>query len=172
MSAAKLKLGIQGGGTDKGDRVTRNHNLVVANFTREATQQLKNRPCELYPGGMCLWLPAIGLYAYPDIVVVCGEPVFEDEHSSILINPTLIAEVYSEKTRLLDHNEKFKCYRVAGSLIEYILIAQDRCQVEQFTKQPNGGWLYRVEESLGGVLALDSVQCMLKLREVYDKVKL
>ena len=57
---------------------SRKHNLVVTNIIREVSQQLKGKPCETYSTDMRVRVPATGLYTYADVVVVCGEPVFED----------------------------------------------------------------------------------------------
>jgi len=151
---------------------SRAHNLIVTNITREVSQQLKGRPCELYPTDMRVRVPATGLYTYPDVVVVCGEPVFEDEHVDTLLNPTLIVEVLSESTESYDRGKKFSHYQTVGSLVEYLLVAQDECRVEQFVKQPDGHWLYTDARSSEGSLELASIQCVLMLKEVYDKVAL
>ena len=37
-----------------------------------------------------------GLYAYPDVAVVCGQPVFGPAHT--LINPAMLVEVLSPST--------------------------------------------------------------------------
>jgi Uma2 family endonuclease len=37
-----------------------------------------------------------GLYSYPDLVVVCGEMEFHDQHRDVLVNPRVIIEVLSE----------------------------------------------------------------------------
>jgi len=39
-----------------------------------------------------------GLYTYPDVLVVCGEPVFDDAHKDTLLNPTLIGCFQNTKT--------------------------------------------------------------------------
>jgi|SRR5690606_2530278 Uma2 family endonuclease len=36
-------------------------------------------------------------YAYPDVVVVCGEPRLTDELPESLLNPTLLVEVTSDR---------------------------------------------------------------------------
>jgi len=58
---------------------SRNHNLIVLNIGRELSLQLKKRACEVYASDQRVRVPATGLYTYPDIVVVRGEPRFEDE---------------------------------------------------------------------------------------------
>src|SRR5437016_5167026 len=57
---------------------SREHNLIVTNIVGELRTQLKGRPCEVYPSNMRVKVSATGLYTYPDVVVVCGEPQFED----------------------------------------------------------------------------------------------
>ena len=151
---------------------SREHNLIVANITRELTQQLKGRPCELYPSDMRVRIPATGLYTYPDVVVVCGEPLFEDEHVDTLLNPTLIIEVLSGSTESYDRGEKFSHYQTVSSLTEYLLVAQDEHRIEQYVKQPDAGWLYSDARSSEGSIELVSIQCVLALKEVYDKVAL
>ena len=151
---------------------SREHNLIVANLTRELTQQLKGRPCELYPNDMRVKIPTTGLYTYPDVVVVCGEPEFEDEHVDTLLNPTLIIEVLSESTESYDRGEKFRHYRTVKSLAGYLLVAQDEYRIEQFIKQSDEGWLYSETRLPDGVVQLVAIQCALALKEVYDKVAL
>jgi len=72
---------------------SREHNLIVTNLLGELRSQLKGRPCELYPSDLRVRVPATGLYTYSDVVVVCGEPRFEDEHFDTLLNPSLVIEV-------------------------------------------------------------------------------
>lgn len=151
---------------------SREHNLIVANITRELTQQLKGKPCELYPNDMRVRIPATGLYTYPDVVVVCGEPVFEDKHVDTLLNPTLIIEVLSESTESYDRGRKFRHYQTVGSIVEYLLVTQDEYRVERFLRQPDANWLYSDARSPKGSLELVSIQCRLTLQEVYDKVVL
>ncbi len=74
---------------------SRRHNLIVGNLVRELGVQLRGRPREVYASDMRVKVAASGAYAYPDVVVVCGEPEFEDEHVDTLLNPTLLVEVLS-----------------------------------------------------------------------------
>ena len=151
---------------------SRRHNLIAFNITREISQQLRGRPCEGYASDMRVRVPSTRLYTYPDVVVVCGEPKFEDDYVDTLLNPTLIIEVLSESTELYDRGKKFGFYRTIESLAEYLLVAQDECRIEQYVKQPDGRWLLADYRSLEDVVELPSIQCQLTLSEVYDKVVL
>ncbi len=115
-------------------------------------------------------IPATGLYTYPDVVVVCGGPEFEDEYIDTLLNPTLIVEVLSGSTAAYDRGQKFGHYRSIESLTEYLLVAQDECRIEQFVKQSDRQWRVTDSCSLESTIELAFVPCTLQLKEVYDKV--
>ena len=47
-----------------------------------------------------------GLYSYPDVIVICDEPKFLDEHEDVLLNPKALVEVLSESTEAFDRGDK------------------------------------------------------------------
>jgi hypothetical protein len=51
-----------------------------------------------------------------------------------------------------------------------VLVAQDDYRIEQFVRQANGRWLLTETRLLEGVAELETIECKLLLREVYDKV--
>ena len=57
-----------------------------------------------------------------------------------------------------------------ASLQEYLLIAQNRPHVEQYTRQPDGRWLLSEADQLDAVVRLSSLGCDLKLADVYEDV--
>lgn len=114
--------------------------------------------------------PAARSYTYPDAVVVCGEPSFEDEQVDTLLNPTLIIEILSASTASCDRIKKFGYYRTIESLSEYLLIAQDDYKVEQYVKQADGRWLLTDINSLEAKVELSSIECVLALADVYNKI--
>lgn len=149
---------------------SRKHNLVTGNILGELNRQLRGKPCEVYPSDMRVKVTATGLYTYPDVVVVCGEPKFEDEYVDTLLNPTLLVEVLSQSTERYDRIAKSSYYRTLDSLAEHLLVAQDEVRLEQYVKQANGQWLLFECTSLDQVVELPSISCSLALRDVYDKV--
>src|ERR1041385_7127366 len=90
---------------------SRAHNLITANITGELRQQLRGRPCETYAGDMRVKVSASSFYTYPDVVVVCGEPQFEDSELDTLVNPTILLEVLSQSTERYDRMAKTFYYR-------------------------------------------------------------
>ena len=77
---------------------SRAHVLITVNIAGELRSRLKGRTCEVYPIDMRVRVRQTTLFAYPDVVVVCGEPRFEDDVFDTLLNPTLIVEVLSPST--------------------------------------------------------------------------
>ncbi|MBL8892146.1 MAG: Uma2 family endonuclease [Planctomycetaceae bacterium] len=89
----------------------------------------------VYPSDLKLEVKATGLMTYPDLMVVCGKPEFVYDHGDVLRNPVVIFEVLSESTESFDRGKKFEHYRLIPSLRHYVLVSQDRCSVEVFTRQ-------------------------------------
>ena len=90
---------------------SRLHNLIAGNLHGEIRSQLRDRPCESYVTDMRVRVTPAGLYTYPDVVVVCGEPRFEDGELDTLLNPTVLAEVLSPSTAAYDRGRKFAQYQ-------------------------------------------------------------
>jgi Uma2 family endonuclease len=149
---------------------SRRHNLIATNLVVSLGNQLKGRPCEIYVSEMRVKVNEIGLYTYPDVAVVCGEPQLEDKYVDTLLNPTVLIEILSTSTERYDRIAKSDYYRRLESLAEYLLVAQKQYRVEQYTRQSDGDWILTETDSLDGIVDLQSIKCLLPLREVYDKV--
>ena len=102
------------------------HSLIKDNLARESGNQLKDKPCRVITSDLRIKVNATGLYTYPDAVIVCDEPKFEDAQVDTLLNPRVIVEVLSDSTEKYDRGGKFAHYRQIPSLQEYVLVAQDR----------------------------------------------
>jgi Uma2 family endonuclease len=148
------------------------HVLVVTNVVRELSGQLRKRDCTVYSTDLRVKVSATGLYTYPDVVVVCGVPQFEDPQADTLLNPKVIVEVLSRTTQDYDRGAKFEQYRSIESFIEYVLIAQDKPHVEHFARQADGRWILSETNHLGDCIDLESIGARLTLADVYEKVEL
>lgn len=149
---------------------SRKHNLIVWNISGELKHQLKGKPCEAYLSEMRV--KAARSYVYPDVVVVCGEPQFEDAYFDTLLNPTLVVEVLSKSTESYNRLAKAAFYRTIESLVEYLLVAREEYRVEQYVKQADGRWLLSDVRSLESVIELKSIDCSLALHDLYDRISI
>ena len=148
------------------------HNLIVDSLVAHLYPQLRPRRCLIYSSDQRVRVSATGLYTYPDVVVVCGEPQYVDEESDTLTNPTLIIEVLSPSTEAYDRGRKFEHYRSLPSLREYLLVETDRVHVDLYTRQDRGQWLLTAAGRAEDTIELSSIDCKLTLAEIYEKTKL
>jgi Uma2 family endonuclease len=149
---------------------SRRHNLIAGNFHREVSSQMRGRACEAYIVDMRVKVSPTGMYTYPDIVGVCGEPRFEDTHIDTLLNPLIIIEVLSESTEAYDRGEKFAHYRRLDTLREYVLVAQEKIRVEHYLREGEQ-WILSEISDADSTLHLASVDCHVALAAIYEKVE-
>ena len=145
------------------------HNLITMNISVSLHAHLGNSECVVLANEMRVSSPLTSSYFYPDVVVVCGEPHFEDDVFDILLNPTVIIEVLSPSTEAYDRGEKFSHYRQLQSLQEYILVSQDKVRVEHYVRQTER-WVLTDFQELEQHFPLTSIQCELPLQKIYENV--
>jgi Uma2 family endonuclease len=150
---------------------SREHNLIAGNLSSSLWTQLRGRPCETYTSDMRVLVNPTGLYTYPDVVVVCGKPEFEDRELDTLLNPTVIIEVLSDSTEAYDRGTKFAHYRRLPTLAEYVLVPQHVMRVEHFVRDGER-WILREISDPDGVLVLEAIACEVVLHDIYERVEL
>lgn len=149
------------------------HSRVCMNLAREIGNKLKGKLCEALSPNMKVRTTTASLFSYPDLTIVCGEPQFHDRKKDVLTNPKVIFEVLSPSTADYDRTTKFQRYRMGNeTLTDYILVSQDYCFVEHFSKQTDGNWIYQSLSELSDFLRIASIDCELSLEEIYDRVEL
>lgn len=155
------------------------HSQINVSLLVTVGLQLRGKPCQaLSPNMKVRSGPYIkqqktkkGLFSYPDLSVVCGEPEFHDEQTDVLLNPTVIFEILSPSTQEYDNDEKFRRYRTwIPTLSDYVLISQTEPKLEHHQRQSNNKWLLSVIEGLEDSLYLESIDCTIHLNELYDRV--
>ncbi len=148
------------------------HNIIVFNLGGMLYHSLRGKSCRGYVVDMRVKVPELPAYLYPDVVIVCGQPQFEDEQEDTLLNPTVVIEVLSPSTEAFDRGEKFAAYQRVPTLREYLLVAQDRTHVEHFIRQPGGEWQRSEYTDLTQKLHLPSVGTDVPVELIYEGVNL
>lgn len=148
------------------------HSTICFNLYATIGNCLRGKKCRGYSPNMKVATSNHGLYAYPDLAVVCGEPKFYDEKCDVLLNPTALFEVLSPATEFFDRIEKFLHYtNYIETLSDYILISQEHPLVEHYSKQTSGRWLKSEKEGLKTILRVSSIECEIPLAELYDLIE-
>jgi Uma2 family endonuclease len=111
-----------------------------------------------------------GLFAYPDLLVVCPEKLFSGDKPDTLLNPVVIIEILSDSTESTDRGAKFSHYRQIPSLREYVLVSQNLQKIEKYHLNASSRWELEETTEENTQIELHSISCVLRLEEVYDKI--
>ena len=144
------------------------HNVLTTNLAAALHAALKGGPCRVVASDLRVKDELADSYMYPDLVVVCGEPKFEDRHFDTLLNPTVLIEVLSRSTEGHDRGHKFAAFRRIPTVREVVFVAQDTPLVERFSPHESGDWLLHAAEGLAGELNLLSLGVQVSLADLYD----
>jgi Uma2 family endonuclease len=145
------------------------HNVIVGNIARVLGNLLADGPCLVLPSDMKVHIPLTKGYVYPDVSVVCDEPVLLDETQDVITNPSVIVEVLSESTERFDRGDKFIGYRSLPSLRDYVLVSQTHVRVEHYQRQADQSWLLR-QHGPGGSVRLGCTDGEVSVDAIYHKV--
>jgi Uma2 family endonuclease len=147
-----------------------NHSRIIRNLSRVLGNLLEGQPYELFHNDLRLWIPRYRRGTYPDVMVIEGEPVFNEGRSDEILNPILIVEVLSKSTNNFDKDDKFRFYRSIPELREYVLVSQYEFLVEQYIKTDSNEWLFREYEGETAIVSFASVGVQMSMSEIYVKV--
>ena len=108
------------------------------------------------------------IYRYPDVAVcVAGDG---DTHN--ILSPILLIEVVSPSSEITDRSTKVREYCSLPTLQYYIIVSQDDCVVEMYSRNNNNEWLYNFYLQLTDTLHLPLWNIELPLQTIYNGVKL
>jgi len=146
------------GATDR--HITIALNIATVLHTR------KPAGCQVFMSDMKLkvQLMAAEVYYYPGVIVSCAA---SDRNPRFREQPVLLIEVASHSTERIDRGEKLNAYQQIPSLVEYVIVAQDRPEIEVFRRR--GGWAREVLKP-DDALILDSIGLTLQPSDVYRDI--
>ncbi|MBP6823819.1 MAG: Uma2 family endonuclease [Acidobacteria bacterium] len=155
------------------------HSNINANLIIEVGLRVKGTSCRVFSpnmkvrsGEQTIADSIKGLFSYPDLTVVCGQPQLHDKVGDVLTNPKVIFEVLSPSTSDFDRSEKFRRLRTFNeSLTDYVLVWQTQPLIEHFERQATGQWLMTEVSGLENEFHIASINCRLKLSGIYDRVE-
>lgn len=164
------KQDFHNGKISEASGVSRRHNLISSNVTIAVGSRLRGHKCEIYAGGMRVRLSE-KKSSYPDVLAVKDEPVFDKNEPDLLLNPTMIVEIFTPETLCFDKTEKLDSYLALGSVRDMLLIKEDGMRVEHYANQGTNQWVYRIYNRREDTVPLESIGCRASLAEIYAQVK-
>ena len=149
-----------------------NHNRIKENVAIEIGFHLRGKGCRSYSSDQRVNVPTDSLYAYPDIVVVCGSNQYHDDVHDTLTNPMLIVEVLSPGTAAFDRGDEFALYRHSPTFQEYLLIDSEKIRAEVYRKHEQGYWFLASEAStLNQSIRLESIGLDVSMTDAYAETE-
>lgn len=150
------------------------HTEIIVNLTFELELALRKAktPCRAYTQDLKVRIKKANMFAYPDLMVICGKLDFEPGRKDVVLNPTVIIEVSSHSSSRYDHTRKFAAYRQIPSLEEYLMIEQGHVYVECFRKNKSKLWVLEAYENLDETLRLQTVGVDVPVKAIYEQVDL
>jgi Uma2 family endonuclease len=139
------------------------HNLLAGTLFAALHTHLRGNPCRVFMSDMKVRTGQD--FYYPDILVTCET---FDPKTLFQTAPILIIEVLSDSTERTDRHEKRLAYQRFDSLKEYVLVAQDRMEVEIYRRIENGWKIERLEAR--DILHFESVGFTMPVAKIYRDV--
>lgn len=142
------------------------HNTLAGNVFALLHRHLRGRPCRGFIADMKVRIAARSTYYYPDVVVSCdARDLAAEPPRDYLEHPSLVVEVLSPTTETIDRREKLLAYRELPSLVEYVLVDQERRSIDLY-RRVGADWTHALLCD-GDTLELASVSLSVPVSEVY-----
>lgn len=167
--ASEERLEFVGGVITAMSGVSYSHSTILGNLFIALGSALKDSRCRPHSSDLRVSAPSLNSYFYPDCLVVCEEPEFEEEAFDTLTNPTVIFEILSPSTEARDRGVKFSHYRSIPSMQEYVLLSQSAAIVETY-RRDGEQWILTIAQGSEANMKLESLGVEVSLREIYSGV--
>ncbi len=145
------------------------HDTITLNLLSLLRNHVRGSGCRVHTGDLKVYIEAADVYYYPDALVTCDQRDITSPEDYFIRYPRLIVEVLSPSTEAFNRGNKFADYRQIETLEEYVLISQDKINVECFRRNEQKPWVlypYNAEDQVE--LASIGFQC--NISELYEDV--
>lgn len=149
---------------------TRAHSLIIVNFARHLGNLLEGSDCELHSGELLFRTANGRVGAYPDVMVLCGQPQFEGEKDLVALNPKVLIKVLSPTTEAYDRGTKAREYWCCPSVQQYLLVSPREPLIEIQSRAPEGKVSVEWISGLDAICPIESLGVQLPLASVYERV--
>ena len=143
------------------------HNQLAVNLATELNLRLRDRGCRLAVADQRVRVEAG--YVYPDVVLTCADPDYENTQPRTLRNPELLVEILSPTSIDRDMEDKLVAYTGLASLQEYWIVSTSRVLVMQYLRRASE-WVLHAVVGLNSSIESDHFDLAIPLRDIYRLV--
>jgi Uma2 family endonuclease len=146
------------------------HNRILSNVIIEVGNLLKNKPCNIYPSDLRVYVKSRESYFYPDATIICGDIEYADEEKDTIRNPSVIFEILSPSTEEYDTGKKLFFYMQIESLQQYIMVNSTSLLVRSVKRQADGAWRFQELEQADEKLLIEPISFGMSLADIYEGI--
>ncbi|MCU0374545.1 MAG: Uma2 family endonuclease [Chitinophagaceae bacterium] len=151
---------------------TQAHNRITFNINKAFQDKKAKDGCGSFQESIMVRPANKQIYFLPDVVFTCN-PDDLDPQAYQINHPTLIVEVLSESTELHDRVKKWEQYRTIRSLRHFLLVSQQRYQVEMYSRSHEHAlFYYQCFDGLEGIITFPDLGFNLPMQEVYSGLEI
>jgi Uma2 family endonuclease len=143
------------------------HVIITDNLTGLLLAHTRGTGCRPFSSEMKVRIESANRFYYPDLLVTCDPRDRDADYFKK--HPKLIVEVLSDSTEAFDRGKKFDHYCELESLEEYVLVNQDRTQVEVFRRNDDETWTLK-RYGVGDTVRFASLDFNCPIAEIYTDV--
>ncbi|MBK8454989.1 MAG: Uma2 family endonuclease [Thiofilum sp.] len=145
---------------------SKRHNRIARSFINGLANAASEKNCEIYFSDIKVKIEKYQSYYYPDVVISCDDN--DDEY--YLTNPCIIIEVASDSTIRKDYLEKSLAYQSIPSLQAYLIVAQDKIQIDMLIRDENNEWQLKKLDKAEEQVYFPCLNASLNLAKIYNQV--
>jgi Uma2 family endonuclease len=129
--------------------------------------------CRIATSDLKVRVDSSDLTTFPDVSVVCGEPIMAAIDPNALTNPTVLVEVTSRSTEDYDRGDKLSHYKQLPSLRAVLFVSHRTRCVTVVERTANDPRRWDEREARGGeTITLASPAITIPVDELYDGIAL
>lgn len=148
------------------------HSAIASNILIYLGFLLRDTDFRFYGSDLRIWIPEFNHGTYADVMVINGEPEFNNNRTDEILNPLLIIEVLSPSTEAYDRGDKFRKYRSISGFCEYLLVSQTEPYIEHYYQQENYNiWQLQAYDQIDKSIFLHSLNVEVSMNEIYRRIK-
>jgi len=115
-----------------------NHNLITAKLISLFEKYAAEKNWLVYASDMRFFVPLCLMTTYPDLMILAEEPQYqENEEDYVLLNPSVVVEVYSNATEIYDRAIKLPSYLTVSTMKTVMLVCETEKHIEIYYKIDN-----------------------------------
>ncbi len=164
----------RGGGTLENPNLmagaTKKHVVLATQAATALSRRLDDSLCQVGTSDLRVKLEGRAQFFYPDVMLWCEDARFEDKNERTLLTPLVIVEVLSASTGAIDRGSKLEIYQQIPTLLDYLLISQNRVYIEHFRRLEAARWEHILYQQRDQVLRLGALGLEIPVAEIYRRL--